>query len=503
MHLSASDIYTHHRPSRCDLRIYLLHHGELEGRHSEYEEVLIRLGERHERAHLQSLTDVVLLDFGSREQRERLTRQAVADEQEVIYQPAFRSSLEIDGKRWEVVGDPDFLIRWGDGYIIRDCKIARRITHADHPEIHFQMELYGWLYERTFGEPPKTLEVYAGNGEIAELGYRGGTAALQELELIARIKLAEAEPYSPVGWSKCQDCGFHYLCWPRAEQRKDVALVYGVDQWIVHELRNEGIESYPALLERLDVAQLAEITKPSSKHTGKVGKRAPSIMRMAEALARDEEILIEPPSVPEHPNYVMFDLEGLPPQLEHDAIIYLWGMQVFGERPGKFSYALADFSSEGDKNGWLEFLRIAQQIFDEYGDLPFVHWYSYEKTNVEMYVERYGDPDGVAARVLGSLLDLLPVTQASIALPLYSYSLKEVERHIGYERKLTDTGGDWAMARYNEALETDDEGERDAIMQRIVSYNQEDLAAMWQVMAWLKGKAAGAAAEGRANLRVT
>jgi hypothetical protein len=40
------------------------------------------------------------------------------------------------------------------------------------------------------------------------------------------------------------------------------------------------------------------------------------------------------PLIEQGPNYVMFDLEGMPPQLDELEKIYLWGMQVFGERPG-------------------------------------------------------------------------------------------------------------------------------------------------------------------------
>jgi predicted RecB family nuclease len=493
MRLAASDFYTYYSPSRCDLRVYLRHRGEFEQEPGEYEQVLRRLGQRHERQHLASLGPVVMLDSGTREERERLTRQAVADEREVVYQAALRASLEVDGQRWDVVGDPDLLIRWGDGYIIRECKISQRITHRDHPEIHHQLELYGWLYERTFGEPPVALEVYNGAGEITQLAFKGGTRALQELEVIARLKRARHPPYTPVGWTKCGQCAFRYRCWPQAKERKDLSLVYGLDQWMTLELRKEGIETYPELVRQYSEDRLARLTKPSAAHTWKVGKRAPSILRMARALSTGEEILIQPPEVPEHPDYVMFDLEGMPPQLQEPAKIYLWGLQVYGEQPGDFQCAVADFGPGGDRNGWLGFLELARAVFEQHGDLPFVHWYSYEKTNIELYVERYGDPDGVAARVVDNLLDLLPITQESIALPLPSYSLKVVEQYIGYERKLRDTGGDWAMARYVEAVETEDETERKALMNMIVAYNKEDLEAMWGVMQWLKGKMAPAA----------
>jgi len=77
-------------------------------------------------------------------------------------------------------------------------------------------------------------------------------------------------------------------------------------------------------------------------------------------------------------------------------------------------------------------LEMANRIFEAYGDIPFVHWAVYERTYLRRYVDRYGDVNGVAARVETNLLDLLRVTQDSIVLPLPSYSLKVVEGHVGY-----------------------------------------------------------------------
>ena len=52
---------------------------------------------------------------------------------------------------------------------------------------------------------------------------------LAVLAQILALKQADSEPYSPVGWSKCSDCGFQGRCWPQAEAKGDVAMVEGVD----------------------------------------------------------------------------------------------------------------------------------------------------------------------------------------------------------------------------------------------------------------------------------
>jgi predicted RecB family nuclease len=105
-----------------------------------------------------------------------------------------------------------------------------------------------------------------------------------------------------------------------------------------------------------------------------------------------------------------------------------------------------------------------------------------------MYVQRYGDPNGIAARVFRNLLDLLPITKASVALPLPSYSLKVVEQYVGFKRTQDEYGGSWAMAQFILATETHDEVERNARMAEILKYNEEDLKATWAVFEWLRQK---------------
>ncbi len=184
----------------------------------------------------------------------------------------------------------------------------------------------------------------------------------------------------------------------------------------------------------------------------------------------------------------MFDLEGLPPHLDELEKIYLWGMQVFGETPGRYRAACAAFGESGDRQGWEALLNEAKAIFDGYGDIPWVHWHHYEKTNLNRYIERFGDINGIAGRVKKNLLDLLPITQASVALPLPSYSLKVIEKYIGFKRTQTEFGGEWSMAKYIEATESDDEKQRVALLDEIKKYNEEDLAATWAVLQWLQSK---------------
>jgi uncharacterized protein len=455
---------------------------------SPYSEVLRRLGQRHERSHLETFGVVEdLSDIKSAADLLERTKAAVAVGSPVIYQGFLRCDVRISGVDCEISGRPDFLIKDTLGYRIRDSKMSRRITQKDHPEILLQMQTYGWLFERVFQTPPLSLEVHAGDGEIVQIQYAGPDPVIDALRKIVSIK-QQAEPFSPVGFSKCSDCGFRDYCWHRAEESRSVALVINVDLGLANTLHEMGVLTMDQLIDTFDAESLSELKRPKGARLFRVGSIAAAILRNAKVLASGEELLLAKPNIPVAEDYVMFDLEGLPPQLDELQKVYLWGMQVFGTNPSEYVASTAGFGLDGDRQGWENFLASAFSIFETHGDVRFVHWASYEKTLIKLYVNRFGDDTGTAARVLRNLLDLLPITEASIVLPLPSYSLKVIEKYVGFKRTQDEYGGNWSMAKYIEATETEDEATREQVMDAIRTYNREDLEATWAVLQWLQTK---------------
>jgi predicted RecB family nuclease len=487
--LSPATIYSRHCPSPCELRPWLRAHEVPEAELGAYQQVLARLGRRHEANHLAGLGPITDLSAGTFAERIGRTGESIARGERAMYQPVLRSATRIDGEEVRVVGIPDFLIRDGAAYRVRDCKLALHADEERHPEILRQLELYGWLFERTVGAPPTALEVVLGDSTIVEVPFDGGDRALAALHEIRRTTALDAPPYSPVGWTKCLGCGFRSRCWAEAEGRGDVALVYGVDQGLARALRQDGVTTIRGLLDRFDEATLAGVTRPWGGRTQKVGRKAGRILEQARATASNSMTVLFPPALPVADHYVMFGLEGVPPQLDELDKVYLWGTQVFGAATGDYRAAVAGFGPDGDRRGWEGFLAQSRAIFGIHGDIPFVHWHHYETTKIRAYMDRYGDDTGLAERVLRNCVDLLPITRDAVVLPDPSYSLKVVERRAGYRRTLDEYGGDWSIARYIEAVETDDEAAREAIMREILAYNREDLEATWAVMEWLRSLA--------------
>ena len=488
LHLSPTNIASLYRPSPCERRALLRHRGEKEAEPSAYDEVLRRLGLRHEVCHVRTLGELIEIAALPRHERVKATLEAISERVPVVYQPVFIVRHKLLGAEVEIEGIPDLIVREGRGYIIRDVKMARRIDEEHHPEIILQLQLYGWLFEQSCGTPPKALQVWGGTNEMANIPYEGGKAALKELKRLLAVIQNGEERYEPVGWSKCGGCGFRDKCWAEAEARNDVALILGVDQGLARKLHELGIDSTPKLLADFDAAKLGQLKRPYGGRQQKVGKPAERILQRAEAMRERSEKVLLRPVLPAGPNWVMFDLEGMPPHLDDLEKVYLWGMQVFGERPSKYLASVADFGPDGDRDCWFDFLGNVKHLFEAYGDLCFVHWASYEETKLDLYSARYGDPDGTAARVKSKLFDLLKTTRDSMVLPLPSLSLKVVEEYIGFKRSQTEYGGDWSMAMFIEATEANDKKKREELMAAIEKYNEEDLQATWAVFQWLRSK---------------
>jgi predicted RecB family nuclease len=487
LNLSASDIHNLYQPSRCSLRVYLLANGEPQAEEGTFSAMLRDLGAQHEAKYLETLGDFARPEGRTQEERWADTQRLVNSLAPIIYQPVLIAAAPPEMGNHKVVGIPDLLLLQDGLYVIRDVKLARNVENNRHPEIVGQLSLYGWLFREAFGVPPAALQLLLGDGTVAELPDDEGSGAMDALGEVLQLGALPEEPYEPVGWSKCSDCGYKKRCWDKATKRQDVAILPGVDQGFARFLRDQKVNSVQQLLERFDASTLAGALRPWGQRMQKVGaKLANSVMAHAVARVTGEVQHLSPPQFPESPNYIVFDIEGMPAYLDDDEKAYLWGTQVYGENGTPFTPALAGFHEEGDREGWFDFLANCQAVFELHGDLPILHWGSYEKTKINQYLARYGDLKGIALRIRENLVDLLPMTQRSFALPDPSYTLKLVELRAGYKRTMDEFGGSWAIVNYALAVESKDEVIRKEVMDQIVKYNREDLEATWAVFEWLR-----------------
>jgi predicted RecB family nuclease len=132
----------------------------------------------------------------------------------------------------------------------------------------------------------------------------------------------------------------------------------------------------------------------------------------------------------------------------------------------------------------------AGAILDAHPGAVWVHYATFERTWIQRYAERHGDPTGVAARVLANTFDLLgEAVEPCVHLPLRSLSIKHVAPYTGFSWSDPEAGSTWSMAQYRKACETGIAAEREALLARIAAYNRDDLRAMRSVWQWLERNA--------------
>jgi predicted RecB family nuclease len=308
--------------------------------------------------------------------------------------------------------------------------------------------------------------------------------SLRTVADIIRARSLPPDHYVPVGWTKCTACSFRAHCWAQANANRDIALLPEVEQELAIALRRSGVDCIETLLERFDAASLAALQYRSGSKSVRVGKRAESILSSARAFCTNEPVWMpNRPALLPSPTIAIIDFEGLPPLTVPHDYVYLWGMQLFGEDASKYQYSLAPANeTDADRSAWFHFLTMCGALIEQNPSIQFVHYHHYEPTMVRKYIERYGDHNSVAARLLERCVDLHALLRESVCLPLASYSLKEVERYLGHSRSQTQCGGDWSIAAFIRAQESDDE----SLLHEICKYNAEDIAATWFVLQYLR-----------------
>jgi uncharacterized protein len=478
--ITATDFYTYYQLEECPRRLWLdVNRPDSKAPPSEFDQLMFRKGQEHEEAHLLTFAEHVRpayspgdLTAGAKE-----TARLLSERSPVIYQGVLMS------RDRNLVGIPDFLIREGDAYIVREVKLALNLDR--HPEISAQLGFYSQLLKTTTDSQPARAEVLMGNGTTATVEITGIADLVNRL---AAIRSERSEPDEAVGWSKCSTCGFFDYCWTTAVAAHDPAVVPEITQSLRHVLRAQGTARYDDLM-AVPLSALAGLRIPWGDKERRVGeKTAEKVLRQVRVLMAGKIEVLSAPEIPLTGPAVYFDIESNPWDIGMETKVYLWGLLLDrgADSPPQYWGTIAPAGPDGDAAAWHAFLTKANDLLGEFGDVPFIHYSHYEKTWINQYAERWGDPDGLAAKVTSLLWDMeKKAIRGCLCLPVHSYGLKHVEKCASFKRSQEDYGSLWSVARYDAYLEATDEAERKAIGSELLTYNEEDCMAMRHVIQWV------------------
>ncbi len=482
-----SEFHILHQPNHCPTRVWLTANcPQLAADDSAFQDLLLRRGKAIEERHLEQLGPYQEpiyppTDFAAgAESTLELIRRGIP----IIYQPVLIST---DG----LLGIPDFLILDSatECYKVRDVKLAVNVKH--HPEILLQMGLYQIAANHALGYTPD-IELVTGDGQVQPFQPADEQHVYQEINEIIDLRRLPEAPVEPVGWSKCEPCVFRNTCWDPAIESRDVATVPYVDQGASRRLLNLGITNYDHLFE-MSEELLADLKRLRGKREQRIGATtARKIKMQVQALKNNRVIVDSPPPLPPgcRPGtrpVVMFDIENDVFDPDLGVKVYLWGC-LLAKSTGSPTPELivAGPGVEGDEQGWIDFLDYVGRVFGQFGDIPFVHYSSHERTWIRKYIERYGDPNNTAKRLIDNLWDMYDAISKHLFLPTSSYGLKSIEQLVGFKRSQEEFGGLWSIITYDQYINAPTQKEANLILQKILTYNTEDIMASLAIYEWLE-----------------
>jgi len=414
-------------------------------------------------------------------------------------------------------GIADFLVRVDaptDGdpgpavYEAVDAKLARTEAKPGHV---LQLCFYADAVRELTGQRADTVAIQLGSGKPERIRLDAVDPYWQRVRarLFDALKADPADETSPVPCSHCDFCDYQQVCKDQWKDEQSLVLVAGLRSTDRAKLATNGVETVPALAS-LDQASAANIDVVElDRHI-----RQADLQQRTSALANGSAPLFEliehaplpqsddglaAPSVgfaampAPSPGDVFLDFEGHPFWTAEQGLFFLFGLIEQEE---------AASSSESDSDNWtfVEFwahdpdqeVVATRNLIDHLAErrerFPDMHVYHYNHTE-RSALERLARPDEsteakLAAMVgTGLFVDLYPIVTNSVQIGAESYGLKAVEKLTSFQRSQGIVGGAGAVVEYDRWIA---EGSKDQkILDKIASYNKDDVEATRAVRDWL------------------
>jgi uncharacterized protein len=507
---------------------------------------LIKRGEAHEQRVLErlrnrgrSVSEIPTTFDMSDEEKAGSTIKAMETGVDVVYQGVLL--LDSTGGL-ELLGRPDFLVRAGllnfeaeeqtgrSGYEVVDAKLAR----SAKARAVLQSAFYSHLLAGIQRKEPNKLHLALGSGEF--VSFRVADFAAYErriqsfLEEFLREETGEypaIEPY-PEPMEHCAICRWRVDCSKKRRDEDDLSLIAGMPTTQRVALKAVGIDqrrqfaelsNLPELeggnLHSLRRSQLQARLQVQSEDSGKIVYELLSPDRDDEgALVPNRGLLALPePSVGD----LFFDIEGARYYSEDGkefGLQYLFGVVDTADldASGTPQYTqIWAFDRTNEKKAFEELIDLITARRAVNRDLHVYHYNHYEPTSVDHLTELHETREEAVGRLmgrfathedevddlfrLGVFVDLYRVVRQGLRAGVESYSLKSLEKLIGFERMVDLEDATEHLIAFESALDDGDAAE-DRETQRVVAgYNEDDCRATLALRDWLEERRTQLAAE--------
>lgn len=421
-------------------------------------------------------------------------------------------------------GRPDFLVKKGWRLKFKDSKLTVEQVSDDEENLY---TVWDAKYS-TYAKPEYALQVAIyiealwSLGLLAEnsdhglvLGNRS-TFRLLESEIVPATRLARQQLEESIkdvlnanrdsllaefswhcpGDKQCEICEYPELCKSERKRTGDLLLVAGLGSAARAKLIHAGIDSIEQLansnqtkVQGISAKALERLRLQAKIQLGSTASDGPASEPLPEPLFR---YLPKPDDAD-----VFFDMEGFP-YFENGGLEYLFGNWT---REEKFVDFWAMSRGE-EKDAFTDFMTWVYRRMRENPSAHIYHYASYERTALRKLANRHG----VMTRELAELeaehrfVDLYTIVQNSVRVGEPKYSIKNLERHYGFERKSDVKKADKSMdefaamlvlqteiansqkAQLSEELQVEFDSKREALS----LYNTEDVQSTMHLYEWLR-----------------
>jgi len=176
-------------------------------------------------------------------------------------------------------------------------------------------------------------------------------------------------------------------------------------------------------------------------------------------------------SIPRSKRHLYFDFENVDDlHLTVPPHIYLIG--CWDAEQDRFVHFLARGAADED--------RIFREFVEYVGDVQrarLYHWTDYEFGEMRKVIQRWPQLEASLGTLMSSCVDLKQVVQSAVYLPVPTFSIKSVAPALGFNWRQDNIGPFESMVSYWDYLD----GADDAIMDNVLTYNEDDCRAMWHV----------------------
>jgi predicted RecB family nuclease len=363
-----------------------------------------------------------------------------------------------------IQGIPD-LINAGKGRLYPvEIKTHRKITEADELELAFYWRL---LEPYRKGNPKAKGYLILGAGEMVEINL--SKDHLFEIcwlaDEVRDVKNNGAEPtLSP----ECKLCTLIEDCKREVSQRGGLSLIHGIAYIREQQLKSMGITNITDLM-KVDSAELHERWYATFGNTPGISE----INRMQlHALSLVDR---KPVFFGELESFRCLDRPLIIVDLEYDPGSYIWlvGLYIMDKQHKKIEQYFAERFTPVEEKRIIEELLAILKFNPKH--VVITYGASADMPQLEKAWRRHGFPANGWSDLQKRHVDLYAFMLRNFRFPLSSYSLKDVEGLVGFQRNKERIDGLIALGMYNQYLREKKEPQKSAIKQELLEYNKEDL----------------------------